>query len=149
MSDSNRNFKFSELSPISQWILRISGLMLLAILFLVAYYYFTYINENITQGSGYGFSIGKDKRTVFNGVSKDYSKKILGMAVLADGDFVLPKDDTSTLYRKITFTEQEFQEISQFDHWRLFFDENYTGDYLEFQFQEGRLVTIHRYKFVP
>ena len=61
--------------------------MLLAILFLVAYYYFTYIDENITQGSGYGFSIGKDKRTVFNGVSKDYSKKILGMAVLADGDF--------------------------------------------------------------
>jgi hypothetical protein len=149
MTDSVRNFKFSELSPISQWVLRISGLILLAIFFLVAYFYFTFIDENITQGSGYGFSIGEDKRTVFNDISKIYNKEIVRIAVFADGDIVFPKGhlwNNSTSNRKVTFSKQEFQEISQFDHWRLHFNEYFYSDYLDFQFQEGKLVSIHRFR---
>ena len=54
---------------------------------------------------------GEDKGTVFKIISKDYSKEILGIAVLSDGDFVLP-DDTSTLYRRMSPGLLKFGESS-------------------------------------
>ncbi|CAI2718659.1 hypothetical protein [Nitrospina watsonii] len=117
-------------------------LIILAVLFLipilyVGYLYVTYLEEYVTTGSGYGFTIGEGKEDVFNKLSQKYGSKVKRYRFYKDRE-IYSKD-------KIEFSDEEYNGLKGYDKWKFYFDEKHI-DYLAFYFEEDNLVKIERHR---
>src|SRR5207249_3827999 len=103
----------------------------------------TYVDESVTSGSAYGFTIGQSKEEAYV-----YLKSAFGAQ-----SFLSVEDDRLVLgkrlhaaSRTIHFTKEDFEAFTGSDDWILFADERDSFfSTIGLKFSSGRLRTIHRH----
>jgi len=118
---AHRKFRWSELSILTKIILTtlgsIFGLLILVVVSYIAYFYLTYIHEDITEGSGYGFTIGQTKQEVYRiAQSKFKDGELLEIEPDLGREEYLAKNLELNKRHKISDVEPWFD---QWNHWQL------------------------------
>jgi len=113
----------------------------LYIFIVLAYNFATIIDENITEGSGYGFTIGQSKGEVFLKAQELYNDRDIEFTNYYYEHFHQGK----SLIRK-PFLEIDLNFLIPHDHWEFDFHERAT-DYLSLNFKDGKLSEIVRMRY--
>ena len=116
-------------------------ILVLVLIFIVAYglyCFLTYIDETITVGKGYGFTIGDSKEETYQKAKKNYENKTV---------FILHPIDHRGYgpHKKFTFSPEEYSLISELDSWTFYFTDDYF-DLIQLKFEDSNLVEIHRHR---
>lgn len=101
------------------------------------YFWVNYLDETITDGEGYGFTIGENKQITFS-----RGKKLFESAYII---YPLDKQNFGPL-RNIEFEEEDFLLIRDRDMWRFYFEGDNYSNVLRLRFNEkGELISIYRH----
>ena len=104
----------------------------------VIYCWATYIDETISIGQAYGFTIGETKLEVFEKAKNVY--KNTSIYIL----YPLNKNDFGP-HKKISFQPQDYKLIDGRDKWVFYFDEEYFN-LIKLTFEQRKLREIHRHR---
>jgi len=108
-------------------------------IFLVA----SFIDDEVSQGAAYGFVIGMSKQQVFDVAKELYKNQNV---YLAERDSASEEEIYISPYKKLTFTNNDFLDLSLRTYWTLNFSKRFTN-YLELYFDEdNNLVKILRHR---
>ena len=120
---------------ITKWILIIVGAIFIVP---VAYFYAIYVDDTISDGTGYGFTIGEDKLSAFKIInSNSLSNKVYAIQVGVD----------SNSFKLVDIHQDAFEEINRFNTWNLLLREE--RDFLntiQLTFADNKLTKIYRHK---
>lgn len=121
-------------------IIAIIHLPLLIILLYVGYLWATYIEDVVTAGSKYGFTIGETKANTYKSIltlkeqSPDLKFYIIPGPRAGGRIFLSPEEDI-------------FQQINKYEHWELLLDgENEFSNIVRLYFKEEKLSQIYRHR---
>jgi hypothetical protein len=98
----------------------------------------TYIDETITTGAAYGFSIGDDKTGAFDKAKTTYLDSEVYILHPLDKNGYGP-------HKRMTFTADDFKLVGDRDQWKLFFDKGFFNS-IELTFDQGKLVKVYRHR---
>jgi len=104
----------------------------------VAYYVLTYIDDTITQGEGYGFTIGSSKLEAYTNAGKTFTNMKVYVPNPIDEQGYGP-------HFLFTFSKSRYDIIANRNRWEFFFSDNYS-DFLRLEFQDGKLAEIYRHR---
>ena len=109
----------------------------------LSFLYFSYTDEKITEGSGYGLKIGISKKEVYEIIFKKYGKDIERYGIYKRRYY----DQKLKYIDRFPFSLSDFNydDMAQYAGWGFYFDEIHW-DYLFVEFKEGKLITIHRHR---
>lgn len=102
------------------------------------YCWATYLDETITEGKAYGFTIGESKFEVFEEAKDSYQNKAVYILYPLDNNGFGP-------HTKIYFQVEDYKLIEDRDIWTFYFDEGFF-DLLKLKFENGKLTKIHRHR---
>lgn len=120
---------------ITKWILIILGAIFIVP---VAYFYATYVDDTISDGAGYGFTIGEDKLSAF---------KIINNNALSNKVYAIQVGVDSNSFKLVDIHQDAFEEINRFNTWNLLLREE--RDFLNtirLTFDGNKLTKIYRHK---
>ena len=110
----------------------------------IGFLYFSYLDEKITEGSGYGLEIGMSKKEVYEIILKEYGEDIERYRIYKRQYISDPKLKYIGMY---SFFKSDFNydDLVQYDGWEIYFHE-ISWDYIFMEFWKGKLITIHRHR---
>jgi hypothetical protein len=98
----------------------------------IGFLYFSYLDEKITEGSGYGLEIGMSREDIerYRIYKRQYISdpklKYIGMYSFFKSDF-------------------NYDDLAQYDGLQIYFHE-IAWDYIFMEFWRGKLIAIHRHR---
>jgi hypothetical protein len=114
------------------------GIIVCAIVFYIGYRWLTYIDDAITSGDGYGFSIGDSKEQTFEKANNLYQNKKVFILYPVDHQGFGP-------HREFKFTKDEYVLIKDCDFWKFYYSTGYF-DLVTLTFEQNKLVRIYRHR---
>lgn len=114
------------------------GLLAIVVFGYGVYLASTYIDETITTGTAYGFSIGDDKTVAFDKAKTSYLSSEVYILYPLDKNGYGP-------HERMTFTADDFKLVRDRDRWKLFFDKGFFNS-IELTFDQGKLVKVYRHR---
>ena len=127
-----------KFAKFAAWLL---GSALLATVLCFAYLAATMIDETVTEGAAYGFTIGATKADAFK----------LATTAFADGPLFIREARGRSGEPRIgqrvplRLAPESFTLLEDQDVWEFFFDEG-DPDYLRLTFESGQLAEIRRHR---
>ena len=116
----------------------IFGVLAIIVVCYSIYCWATYIDETISTGEAYGFTIGETKLEVFEKAKNTYKdKSIYILHPLKNNDF--------GPHKKISFQLQDYKLIEGRDKWAFYLDEGYFNS-VKLTFERNKLSEIHRHR---
>lgn len=124
-------------------ILGIFAFFGLVLILYLGFLYFSYIDESISAGNGYGLKIGMSKKETYENILKKYGKTIKRYAIYKRRYY----DQKLEYIHRYSFSLSKFSydDLAQYSGWEFYFHKIYW-DYLFMEFKEGKLITIHRHR---
>jgi len=120
-------------------LLIIGGVIVVAVCGYLLYLKAMYIDESVTSGEAYGFSIGDSK-------SLSYSK---AKTVFADQNIFIadPIDDENIgPHKKFAFKPEEYNTLENRNNWKIYYSKEDYWDTLELNFNNNNLSSIYRHR---
>lgn len=123
------------------------SLLLLLVLFIggnILYCWLTYIDDTVTEGSAYGFTINETKEEVYQKAREVFSDKPVYILYPLNSRNWGP-------HLRYYFTPEEYYMLANQDFWRLYFrsdkDKYHSySDSLKLKFKDNKLIRIHRHR---
>lgn len=106
-------------------VILIGGVFLVVVLGLYLYH----VDEFVTEGAAYGYSIGMDKREVFNRASELYDRDYVKIAFARE-------------VRVAQFDSSDWAGLKTLDLWNIYFSLPLNS--IRFEFEDGKLRRIYR-----
>lgn len=98
----------------------------------------SFIDESVTHGKGYGFTIGASKREVYSSAQELFGDEEVYIRDPWNGRQVGP-------LVPFEFDQSGYQKLSDRDVWEFFFEKSGL-DVIALTFDSGRLEKIHRHR---
>ena len=103
----------------------------------IGFLFFSYLDESIREGKGYGFKIGIPKKEAYEVIIKKYGEDILRYRVFQEKKFI---DEHPFDLRRISY-----EDLAKYSGWKFYFHE-IAWDYILLEFQKDKLVSIRRHR---
>ena len=122
---------------IKKYFLGFIGFIGISLLLYIGFLYFTYLDEKITTGSGYGFQIGSTKKEVFDQILNMYENDIERYRIYKNQEY-----ENEFLFSP---QKKDFVNLENYNEWKFYFDKIHW-DFIFFEFQNDKLILIHRHR---
>ena len=103
----------------------------------IGFLYFSYFDESINEGKGYGFKIGIPKKEAYEVIIKKYGEDFIRYRVYQEKKVV---NEHSFDLRRISY-----DDLSKYSGWKFYFHE-IASDFILLEFERDKLVAIHRHR---
>lgn len=114
----------------------IIGFIVTLILVYALYLYATYIDDTVTSGEAYGFTIGIEKEDALAQASKNFESESIYIIYPRDIQGVGP-------FKKIIFDNEDKKILREMDSWKFYYGENVRNT-IELTFTDNILFSIYR-----
>jgi len=118
-------------------LLALSAPLVAAICY-VAFLYLSYISDEVTSGSAYGFRIGASKAEAYAMARAALGGKRVYILYPINEQFFGP-------HVAFHFSDGEYAMLSDRDFWKFYFDTEFSSS-LDLLFDDGRLKRIYRHR---
>ena len=112
------------------------GIVVMLMAGYVGYLKITYIDDTVTDGSGYGFDIGDNKEEIFATLQKLYADKQISL------DYN-PYSKDQPAYQQLDF-EKDIPLFYEENSWMFYF--GHKDNIIRFRFEKEKLVEIYRHR---
>jgi hypothetical protein len=121
-----------------KWLIRL--VILIAIIeiiaLLVTWVAVKFVNDEVVEGSAYGFTIGDNKETSYANATQAFRGKTVSVMYPVAGQHHKSR-------KHIYLADEDKTLVTEQDEWRFYFGEGFL-DSLTLTFSEGELVKIHK-----